>query len=57
MNKTELFTAVENCKSETKDALQAVYDALNNGQQKKLLKDERVKALLVRYGVVAEDGE
>lgn len=57
MNKNRLFIAVENCKSETKDALQAVYDALNNGQQKKLLKDERVKALLIRYGVVAEDGE
>lgn len=36
---------------ETKVALQTVYDALNQGQQKKLLKDEAVKALFDRYGV------
>lgn len=38
-------------KNETKQALQMVYDALNQGQQKKLLKDESVKALFDRYGV------
>ena len=37
--------------SETKTALQTVYDALNQGQQKKLLKDEAVAALFARYGV------
>ena len=37
---------------ETKVALQTVYDALNRGQQKKLLKDECVKELFDRYGVV-----
>ena len=36
---------------ETKVALQTVYDALNQGQQKKLLKDESVKELFDRYGV------
>jgi hypothetical protein len=36
---------------ETKVALQTVYDALNQGQQKKLLKDEAVKELFDRYGV------
>lgn len=36
---------------ETKLALQTVYDALNQGQQKKLLKDEGVKELFDRYGV------
>lgn len=40
--------------TETKDALQTVYDALNQGQQKKILKDEEVKALFDRYGVVTE---
>ena len=40
--------------SETQAALQTVYDALNQGQQKKLLKDERVKELFDRYGVVYE---
>ena len=41
---------------ETKEALQLVYDSLNNGQQKKLLKDEDVKALFDRYGVITEEG-
>lgn len=36
---------------ETKVALQTVHDALNQGQQKKLLKDEAVKELFDRYGV------
>lgn len=38
----------------TKEALQTVYDALNQGQQKKLLKNEEVKALFDEYGVVTE---
>ena len=37
--------------TDTKDALQLVYDTLNQGQQKKLLKDEKVKALFDQYGV------
>ena len=45
MTKTDLTTAVEAAKTETKEALQTVYDALNQGQQKKLLKDEKVFAL------------
>jgi hypothetical protein len=36
---------------ETKVALHTVYDALNKGQQQKLLKDEAVKELFDRYGV------
>lgn len=39
---------------ETKSALQTVYDALNHGQQQKLLKDENVKALFDHYGVAYE---
>lgn len=35
----------------TTEALQLVYDTLNQGQQKKLLKDEKVKALFDQYGV------
>lgn len=34
----------------TKTALQLVYDSLNNGQQKKLIKNETVKTLFDRYG-------
>ena len=36
---------------EIKTALQTVYDALNQGQRKKIVKNEKVKALFDRYGV------
>ena len=51
MDKAVLDKAVEICKAETKAALQTVYDELNSGQQKKLLKNEEIKALFERYGV------
>lgn len=51
MTKVELTTAVVTAKSETKNALQTVYDSLNQGQQKKIVKDEAVKALFDLYGV------
>lgn len=52
MTKEELRTAVEEAKAETRNALQTVYDALNSGQKKKIVKDEIVKTLFDRYGVV-----
>lgn len=51
MKKVDLFDKVAAFKSETKNALQTMYDALNHGQQKKIIKDEKVKALFDRYGV------
>ena len=51
MKRQDLFDKVAAFKSETKNALQTMYDALNHGQQKKILKDEKVKALFDRYGV------
>ena len=51
MNKNTLNEAVAKCKADTKNALQTVYDALNQGQQKKIVKDEAVKELFDRYGV------
>lgn len=54
MKKSELKTATEAAKTETKTALQTVYDALNQGQQKKIVKDEKVKALFDLYGVEYE---
>ena len=51
MNKDTLNEAVAACKAETKEALQTVYDELNQGQQKKLLKNENIKALFERYEV------
>lgn len=51
MTKTELDAAVASAKAETRDALQTVYDTLNRGQQKQIVKDEAVKALFDLYGV------
>lgn len=51
----ELRKAKEAFQSETKAALQTVYDALNKGQQKKIVKDEAVKKLFDLYGVVYEE--
>ena len=51
MTKNMLDKAVAEAKAETRDALQTVYDALNNGQQKQIVKNEKVKALFERYEV------
>ena len=51
MTKKELELAVTSAKAETRNALQTVYDALNQGQQKKIVKDKQVKALFDLYGV------
>lgn len=51
MKKQVLVQKVEDVKNETRDALQTMYDALNQGQQKKIAKNESVKALFDRYGV------
>lgn len=51
MKKSELIAAVEAAKAETRNALQTVYDSLNHGQQKQIVKDEAVKALFDLYGV------
>lgn len=51
MTTSELNTAVKNASAETRDALQAVYDAMNHGQQKQIVKNESVKRLFDLYGV------
>lgn len=51
MYKHELKKKTETVMTETKAALQTVYDALNQGQQKKIMKDEAVAELFRRYGV------
>ena len=55
MTVERLTAAVQEAKAQTKTALQTVYDALNQGQQKKLVKDEAVKALFDLYGVQYEE--
>ena len=37
---------------EVKEALQTIYDALNNGQRKQIVKNKKVKMLFERYGIV-----
>lgn len=54
MTRTELNNAVADAKVETRNALQTVYDSLNQGQQKKIVKDEAVKKLFDLYGVQYE---
>ena len=54
MTVKELNEKTAAVRSETHDALQTVYDALNQGQKKKIAKDETVKKLLDRYGVEYE---
>lgn len=48
--------AAEAVTAETKTALQTVFDNLNQGQQKKLLKSPEVRALFERYAV-GQSGE
>lgn len=56
MTKQELNNKVEAVKTETQSALQTMYDALNHGQQKQIIKNEAVKALFDRYGVTTPQG-
>ena len=51
MRKSELNAAVQAMKEETRNALQTMYDELNHGQQKQIVKNEKVKTLFDRYGV------
>lgn len=51
MNRFELISKTDAFMIEMKNALQLVYDELNQGQQKKLLKNEEVKALFEKYNV------
>lgn len=55
MKKQELTKAVEEAKAETRNALQTMYDALNQGQRKKIVKDEKVKGLFDRHKVTYEE--
>lgn len=52
IKKQKLRENVEKAKGDTKATLQLIYDSLNNGQQKKLIKNEKVYQLLKRYSVV-----
>lgn len=53
MDKTYTERARE-CVAETREALQAVYNDLNQGQQKKLLRNPAIRSMFERYGVKTE---
>ena len=44
ISKEKLQENVSKTKSETKSALQLIYDSLNQGQRKKLIKNTEVKS-------------
>lgn len=54
MTKSELNQRTESAIIATQEALQIVYDTLNVGQRKQLIKAEKVKLLFDRYGVKYE---
>ena len=56
MKRDTLIRKINEVINETKNALQTVYDSLNNGQQKKILKNVEVAKLFERYNVnITED--
>ncbi len=52
ISKEKLKQNVDKTKGDTKSALQLIYDSLNQGQQKKLIKNPEVEQLLKRYGII-----
>ena len=57
MKKKVLKEKTAAVKAETREALQTMYDALNPGQRKQIVKNEAVAVLFARYGVATEAGE
>ena len=51
MKRQELDNAVNAKMTEIRDILKTVYDALNQGQQKKILNNDNIRALFDLYGV------
>lgn len=52
MTKAEFEKRVQAAQNETHDALADVWSNLNNGQKKKLLKNEKVVAVMKHYEVI-----
>lgn len=51
MTKNELKQRTDAVADQTRAALQLLFDNINKGQQKQIVKVEKVKALFDRYGV------
>lgn len=52
---SELRERVVAYNTEIKAALQAVYNSLNQGQRKKLLRNPVIRAMFERYGVETDE--
>ena len=51
ITKKKLRENVDAAKNETRDVIQVIFDSLNHGQQKKILKNDKVKEIFDRFGV------
>ena len=55
MKKKKLDEAVKDCKSKTGEALQLLWDNVNKGQKKQIIKNTEVKEMFDRFGVDYSD--
>ena len=55
MKKNELNNAIVSRKTTTREALQLLWDYVNKGQKKQILKNEEVKSMFDLYGVEYEE--
>lgn len=54
MTKTQLIEMVAAYKAQTKEAIETILAELNQGQRKKILRNEAVQTLCERFGVRAK---
>ena len=55
VTKQQLASALVKAKDETRESLQLLWDNVNKGQKKQILKRTEVKAILDRFGVDYEN--
>lgn len=51
MKKSRLKENVKKNKDSTRDCLQTLFDSINKGQQKQIIKNEKIKEMFDRYKV------
>lgn len=51
MRKEKLDASVKEAKNTTKECLQTLWDNINKGQQKQILKSAEIKEMFDRFGV------
>lgn len=54
MTKGELNFCVGRAKDEAREAIQLLFDNVNKGQRKQLVKNEKIKEMFDRFGVKYE---